>query len=212
MFVQTVLCLKNHSHMRLSNESFRQPHLWTSVQTVSCLNGCSDRISSERYIIYNSASWPPLDTWWKNEKENKSTCRSRAYYRSAGQKYEPKPSLNKPNCPKHLGFSNFCECGLYTKFQTPITISCTNFKLSGGWSGGWLVGWVRYIIMPLRGPNLQVRTCKIQAKLDSKLGLSVTIFEIKFLKHFLSCTKSSAKGAIYDIFFFYKSDPKLKNI
>ena len=27
--------------------------------------------------------------------------------------------------------------------------------------------------MPLRGPNLQVRTCKIQTKLDSKLGPSV---------------------------------------
>ena len=36
--------------------------------------------------------------------------------------------------------------------------------------GGW-VG-VRYIIMPLRGPNLQVKTC-IQTMLDSKLGPSV---------------------------------------
>ena len=42
----------------------------------------------------------------------------------------------------------------------------------------------RYIIMPLRGPNLQVRTCKIQAKLDSKLDPSVAIVEIiPFLKN-----------------------------
>ena len=40
--------------------------------------------------------------------------------------------------------------------------------------GGWVVGFV-YIIMPLRGPNLQVRTCKIQSKLDSKLGPGVAI-------------------------------------
>ena len=33
----------------------------------------------------------------------------------------------------------------------------------------------RSIILPLRGPNLQVRTCKIQTKLDSKLGPSVAI-------------------------------------
>ena len=53
--------------------------------------------------------------------------------------------------------------------------------------------------MPLRGPNLQVRTCKIEAKLDSKLDPSVAIEEIiplsvfktsfgvvvKTLKHFV---------------------------
>ena len=35
--------------------------------------------------------------------------------------------------------------------------------------------------MPLHGSNLQVRTCKIQAKLDSKLGPSVAI--IPFVKN-----------------------------
>ena len=45
-------------------------------------------------------------------------------------------------------------------------------NISGGWGWGW-VGGSWYIIMPLRGPNLQVRTCKIQVKLDSKLGPSV---------------------------------------
>ena len=84
--------------------------------------------------------------------------------------YKPKPSHTKQNCPKHLGLSNFCEEGQYAKFGNSIAISCCNFKLSGGWVGG-----TRYIIMPLRGPNLQVRTCKIQAKLDSKLGPSVAI-------------------------------------
>ena len=47
----------------------------------------------------------------------------------------------------------------------------------GGWLGGWVVGF-GYIIMPLRGPNLQVRTCKIQTKLDSKLGPSVAIAKL----------------------------------
>ena len=41
--------------MKMSEQTFRQPQVWTAVQTVLRLNGRSDMISSERYIIYNSA-------------------------------------------------------------------------------------------------------------------------------------------------------------
>ena len=50
--------------------------------------------------------------------------------------------------------------------------------LGGGWVGGWVAGWVGGWVVFDRNKatprsNLQVRTCKIQAKLDSKLDPSV---------------------------------------
>ena len=41
----------------------------------------------------------------------------------------------------------------------------------------WVVGWVANtcIIMPLHGPTYKLRLARIQLKLNSKLGLSVTI-------------------------------------
>ena len=56
------------------------------------------------------------------------------------KKHEPKPNQTKLNCSKHLGISNFSEEGQYAKFQNPIAIICSNFKLSGGWVGGWEPG------------------------------------------------------------------------
>ena len=47
--------------------------------------------------------------------------------------------------------------------------------------GGWWVGGLHLQNKATAWPNLHVRTCKIQAKLDSKLGPSVAI--ISFVKN-----------------------------
>ena len=53
--------------------------------------------------------------------------------------------------------------------DTIYSLGCENW-LGGGWVGGF-----HHDNRAIPWPNLQVRTCKIQAKLDSKLGPSVAI-------------------------------------
>ena len=55
--------------------------------------------------------------------------------------------------------------------DTIYSLGCENW-LGGGWVGGF-----HHDNRAIPWPNLQVRTCKIQAKLDSKLGPSVAIHE-----------------------------------
>ena len=85
--------------------------------------------------------------------------------------------LKKPNQTQtNLGLSNLCESGLYAKFPR----LCQSWILSYPVGGWWVGGCLHLQNKATAWPNLHVRTCKIQAKLDSKLGPSVAI--IPFLK------------------------------